>query len=737
MNIFNHFQHINLTNDQRTAVGQVATFLEGEENIFILKGYAGSGKTTLLKGLVEYFREIDRKYQLMAPTGRAAQVINQKTGSEATTIHKGIYCFEELKEIEIQGDDNSGSFLYFYKIRNNREVHNSVLIVDEASMVSDTLSQGEFFRFGSGYLLKDLITYSRIQQAATNTKIIFIGDPAQLPPIGMNFSPALDEKFLEERYRLKVAFTEMKEVKRQDKNNGILLSASKIRRCLTSGFFNDFDLKENGKDIFNPAYKNFLETYKSQNGTKIILAYKNRTALYLNKTIRRDKFGASLPIQSGDTVIIGGNNYRLGILNGEFGVVTKTEINTISRNVSFYNKAGGTTSVRLTWRTIELLLPGDGGQPKSVKGYILENYLHGDNYLKPEEQQALYIDFKKRYPQLKPKTEEFKEAICTDPFFNCILLKFGYAVTCHKAQGGEWEHTFVFWDKGVPSHFNFFESQQSSHGKTNADFFRWAYTAITRASGKLYCINPPCFNSFSGMSFIDSHVQSAYQELTSQTVPPIEIKLEGAVLQALESFRLQDAPPPIQDHFLSNWHKLSKQFIDIVGWERKGYEIRYYFKRGKETAAFKFWVNGQNQFKDKFQKLPGGTNSDELFGAISKLIESPIHVKVSRKNGEPIFPKIVFDKEMEEQQPFLKFLFDSLTEQIQLLNIEAVGVNHQNYRERYAFLRGTEKAVIDFEYDGNGFFGRVVPLENRCNSLKLIEDIKTSIDKLQNSEYVV
>ncbi|MBK7095612.1 MAG: AAA family ATPase [Saprospiraceae bacterium] len=325
VSLFDHFQHINLTNDQHHALEKLQAFLESDERVFILQGYAGSGKTTLLKGFVEYLLSLEKIYQLMAPTGRAAKVINQKTGFVSTTIHKGIYSFEELQEIKQSEDENDVTFLYQYKIRNNPEVHDSVLIVDEASMVSDFLSHGEFFRFGSGHLLRDLITYGRIQDPTTTSKLIFIGDPAQLPPIGMNFSPALDPQYLEDSYKVSVLQAEMKEVKRQDANNGILISATKIRQCLTSGYFNDFDLRENNRDIFNPDYQDYLETYKAQLDQKIIICYKNKTALDLNRAIRRDKFGDDIPIQASETIIIGGNNYRLGIMNGEFAVVIRSQ----------------------------------------------------------------------------------------------------------------------------------------------------------------------------------------------------------------------------------------------------------------------------------------------------------------------------------------------------------------------------------------------------------------------------
>ena len=735
MSIFNHFQHITLTSDQRNALEKLSAFLESEDRVFILQGYAGSGKTTLLKGFVEYLQSLEKKFQLMAPTGRAAKVINQKTDLESTTIHKGIYSFEELQEIEKGEDENNVSFLYQYKIRNNPEVHVSVLIVDEASMVSDRLSQGEFFRFGSGHLLRDLIDYGRIEDSTTSSKIIFIGDPAQLPPVGMNFSPALDTKYLSETYKVSVSQVEMKEVKRQDANNGILISATKIRQCLTSGYFNDFDLRENKKDIFNPKYHEYLETYKAQQDQKIIICYKNKTALDLNLNIRCERFGSNLPIQSTDTVIIGVNNYRLGIMNGEFAVVSEASPTVESREVTFYNKGGKTEIIRLTWRSVSLILPDENNQPKTVNGYILENYLYGDNYLKPEEQRALYVDFKNRHPKLKKGTEEFKEAIYNDKFFNCIQLKFGYAVTCHKAQGGEWANAFVFWDRGTQANFNFYESKHNRTGKTNSEFYRWAYTAVTRASKKLFCINPPYFSSFSGMNFIDVNVQQAFNELTGQSNPTTEINITE-VLPELEKFGLVDAPLTIQDHFIHRWYILKKHYIDIEAWQKVGYEVRYIFKRDAQTAAFKHWVNGQNVFKSNFQKLPAQTNSDELFETITKILECVTPIVINRNNIEGILTQIEFDVAIEEEKPFLKNLFDFISKGLTKGEIIS-NIQHLEYRERYTIVNNGRSCIIDFEYDKAGFFGRVLPLEKKCDCPELLAKIKSIVNNLKEAEYVI
>ena len=735
MKIFDHFLHINLTNDQRNALEMLNAFLESDERVFILQGYAGSGKTTLLKGFVEYLKSFEKKYQLMAPTGRAAKVINQKTGFESTTIHKGIYSFEELQEIKQGEDENDVSFLYQYQIRNNPEVHDSVLIVDEASMVSDSLSQGEFFRFGSGHLLRDLMTYGRIQEATTSSKIIFIGDPVQLPPISMTFSPALDPNYLRETYKVFVSKAEMKEVKRQDANNGILISATKIRQCLTSGYFNDFDLRENGRDIFNPAYQDYLESYKAQQDQKIIICYKNKTALDLNRAIRREKFGDDLPIQASDTVIIGGNNYRLGIMNGEFAIVSEASPVVESREVSFYIEKGKTKTVRLTWRGISLVLPDENNQPKTINGFILENYLYGDNYLKPEEQRAFYVDFKNRHPKLKKGTEEFKEAIINDKYFNCILLKYGYAVTCHKAQGGEWSNAFVFWDRGTQANFNFYESEHNRSGKTNSEFYRWAYTAVTRASKKLFCINPPYFSSFSGMNFIDVNVQQAFNALTGQSNPTTEINI-NEVLPELEKFGLVDAPLTIQDHFIHRWYILQKHYIDIEAWQKVGYEVRYIFKREAQTAAFKYWVNGQNVFKSNFQKLPAQTNSDELFESITKILECATPIVVNRKNIEGILTQIEFDVAIEEEKPFLKNLFDFISKGLSKDEIIS-NIQHLEYRERYTIENNGLSCIIDFEYDKAGFFGRVLPLEKKCDCPEILGRIKSIVNNLKEADYVI
>lgn len=741
MSIFNHFQHLTLSDDQKIALEKLAAFLESPAQVFMLKGYAGSGKTTILKCLAAYLKEQEIEFALMAPTGRAAKVIREKAGYEAFTIHKTIYSYDEMLEVENADIEGGKSFFYYYKIRNNTDVANKIFIVDEASMLSDAKSEGEFFRFGTGHLLSDLIAYTRVATPTAKSKIIFVGDPCQLAPVGDNSSKAFDPFYLGEKFELTIDEVEMKEVKRHGEESGILKSAAKIRKSLSAGFFNDFSIKKNGKDIFNPEYKDFLETYQNTAYPKIIIASKNKTCLDLNLQVRQMQWGdGNLPMRVGDTVIMGGNNYRKGIFNGEFAVVNEVSDTVRTETVRFYYNAlksseRNTKEVTLRWRKVELVFPDAETTNKIIRGQVLENFLYGDNYLQPEEMQALYVDFKSRHKDLRPKTSEFKDAIINDDYFNCLLLKYGYAVTCHKAQGGEWDNAFTFWDHDNRENFDCYVDEQIRVGKTNANFYRWAYTAVTRASKQLFAINPPCFNSYSRMAIVNTGAIQAFNNLTGGQLEPDEVTLDKELLARLEKFNLLEQPIPIQDHFIKVYLHIHKRYIDVVNWEKRNYEIWYTFKREGETASVKTWINTNNQFNGTFAKIPSQTNSNFLFEEIETVLKNLPNIHVRRNRVETIISKVEFDIEIEEQFPFTLNLFEDIERLLKDSGIAVKEIEHLSYRERYAFIRGQEKATIDFEYDKNGFWGRVLPLINQSNSQLLLNDVQNKLATLKHESY--
>ena len=727
MSIFNHFKHLTLSEGQETALNMLSEFLVSPAQVFMLKGYAGSGKTTILKGLVEYLYSIEKDFALMAPTGRAAKVIRERTGQEAFTIHKTIYSYEEMVEVE-----NGDSFFYYYKIRNNADVAGKIFIVDEASMLSDVKSEGEFFRFGTGHLLSDLIDYTRVVHENVHSKIIFVGDPCQLPPVGDNSSKAFEAKYLKEHFNLSSEDTEMKEVKRQGGDSGILRASAKIRKSISARYFNDFNLRSNGKDILNPNYETFLDTWQEAASPKIIIASKNKTCLDLNLQIRERRFGnADLNIQKSDIVIMGGNNYRKGIFNGEFAVINEISDIVTQRTIALRGK----NPVTLYWRDVELVFPDVESNNKIVKGKMLENFLYGDNYLKPEETQALYVDFTTRHKGLKPKTEEFKEAIMQDEYFNCLLMKYGYAVTCHKAQGGEWDNVFTVWDNDTIEGFDCFTDKQRRAGKINQDFYRWAYTAITRASKRLYALNPPFFNSYSAMAFIDVTVLNALNELTGNQVQTAEISLDNELLKQLSILNLLEQPLPLQDHFIKVRQAVRKQYIEIVGWEKIGYEIRYSFMREQDKAVFRTYVNGQNEFRKPFALMPNLSPNISFNNSVVEILNHLPNVSIKRNTAETIISQIEFDFELEEVFPFTRSLFDDLILLFKETDITIDAIEHLQYKERYTLKRNNETAVVDFEYKRNGFFGRVVPIQNMTNSQSLLSSIQTALQTFKHEDY--
>jgi|GEM_PF-180453 len=744
MSIFNHFQHLQLTQDQENALVMIENFMKSKDEVFILKGYAGTGKTTLIQGITNYLAALNQKYLLLTPTGRAAKVLGAKTGKPASTIHRCIYGFEDLKEIESEDLGEFISYVYYFEVGSIDSIDN-LIIVDEASMVSDFESLQETIRFGSGKLLSDLLNFSRIQNQTLNNKIIFVGDPAQLPPIGMNFSPALDKNYLEKSYSLNVVETELKEVKRQDDLSGILTAASKIRRCLTSGFFTEFDLRENAKDIFNIKLPELLSTYNQVQGSKIVISYKNETALAINEKIRLNKYGADLPIQSGDQIIVGANNYKHNILNGEIGIITQCGTETITRKITFNKKGGGYYNINLTWRKIEILFPDSLGSDKVVSGYFFENYLYGNSDTDLLERLALYIDFKNRFSDSYksitvgripgPKTNEFKQAIRNDDFHSPIMLKYGYAITCHKAQGGEWDTVFTCWDRGTEDFFKDEATINETQAKSNPEFYKWAYTAVTRAVGCLFCINPPYFNSYSKMVFINEMIREGLENLESGKKSTEVIEINSEVKEDMERLGLSDISETLKYHFIKMHHLSKLKNISIIRWEQVGYEIRYYFKSEKDIAAVKTWVNNEINFTATRLKIEAHTNSHDLYTVVEELFDETKNLVIySNTINDENNCKIEFSQELIEEKPFLKILFDDLYNYCGHENIFIIQIEHKKNRERYTLKRGSEIAHIDFEYNDKGFFGRVLPIKKvDCeNLLSVVEKIISKL-KLQSN----
>jgi hypothetical protein len=482
------FTDVNLTLSQIDAVDSLEKFLfDREKQCFILKGYAGTGKTFLIGALIKYLNEIHISSMVMAPTGRAARIIAERHNTNATTIHRAIYYVKNLKEYESVNDDGKPTFKYYYDLLNNDHEQGTVFIVDEASMISDFYNEDEFIRFGSGYLLKDLMTYINFDGNDNKKKIIFVGDTAQLPPVNMAYSPALDEEYLRRYFAINISSAILTDIVRQKKDSTILKVATSYRKAIDDNIYNQFNFIHDGNEVqkltINELIPEYLRVIENKvDGDSILITYANSSAASYNKIIRSNIFPGKEEIMPGDRIIVVKNNYfaEIDIMNGQMGYVEDVDptIEVFNIPLNTGKKEGGGKDVifiKLTFRKMLLRFYDNQNKEHLLKLIVLENLLYNDQLgITSDESKALYVFFKQRNIGIKHNTEEFKNAIKSDPYFNALQIKFGYAITCHKSQGGSWKNVFVDFD---------------GRNRLDKDSLRWCYTAVTRSEERLYAVN--------------------------------------------------------------------------------------------------------------------------------------------------------------------------------------------------------------------------------------------------------
>lgn len=502
MSIFNHFQDLTLSNDQKVALEKLVIFLNSPTQVFMLKGYAGSGKTTILKGLTEYLKTERKAFNLMAPTGRAAKILRDKTGS-GVTIHKGIYNFSKLESVNKDSKDEAEHSFHYYFPINGMESNENIIIVDESSMISSRESKHELFTFGTNVLLNDLMTFASLQ--TTKNKLIFVGDPAQLPPFGDNKSLALEVEYFQ---GLNISYdeTEMTEVLRQG-DNLILENARLLRETLLQEKRSHLTFNYDGSSFIKTDPLDIIKKYTDlfpnpEIGDGVIISFSNSQCYQYNKSIRDRIFPGQNEIVAGDLILINNNNYHTygaELFNGDIAKVVDVDSQIVAHAAPVYSDVAGVKKkvvVTLNFRKITIRIPSHSGE---INCYIIDSLLHSiDRDLSLAEMKALYINFVMRFNNeqnsrkergleaYKIGSEEFRKALKTDPFFNALKVKFGYAITCHKAQGGEWEKVFV--------------DYQGRVGLTD-DPLRWCYTATTRGVNSVYAVNAPHFGKLHRFRF--------------------------------------------------------------------------------------------------------------------------------------------------------------------------------------------------------------------------------------------
>lgn len=437
----------------------LANFVLGKkkDNVFLLKGFAGTGKTTLVATLVSSLWKVKMSAVLMAPTGRAAKVMSVYSGNKAFTIHKKIYFPKK----------QSGGGIQFVLAPNKHR--NTIFIVDEASMISDTPADSKLFENGS--LLDDLMFYVH---SGHNCKLILIGDTAQLPPVKLDLSPALDENRLSLNYDKEVECLELDEVMRQSGGSGILYNATNLREQLQSEFFGDFKFElDNYTDIVRlidgSEIQEAIDSSYGQNGkeqTAIIVRSNKRANLY-NQNIRERILFLDNEIAVGDYMMVVKNNYFWLKPNSEAGFIANGDIIEILELFAIKELYG------FKFAEVKVKMVDYPGQKPFETVLLLDTITAETPSLSYEDGNRLYQEVMKDYAHEKSKYRKFL-GVKNNKFFNALQVKFSYAITCHKSQGGQWNTVFV-------------EQPYLPNG-VDRDYLRWLYTAVTRAEQQLYLI---------------------------------------------------------------------------------------------------------------------------------------------------------------------------------------------------------------------------------------------------------
>jgi len=714
LSIHDAFAGYTLTSGQAELVNQIERFLGSKtESVFLLKGYAGTGKTFITKGLTEYFRAIGRNYVLAAPTGKASKVIAKKTQSDAYTLHKTIYSFDDIAEYRDDDTDGTETFKFYAQLAVNTLSADTVYIVDEASMVADIYQEAEFFRFGTGFLLADFLKFVNLDHNDHSKKVIFIGDDAQLPPVGMNFSPALDADYLFRQHHARATSYELSEVVRQKSESGVIANALPLRQDLQAKVFNrltmDFDYPDVEKVEHQALLQRYLESCGGKiNGESIVIAHSNADVGDYNRQIREHFFPGCTQVMPRDKVMAISNNstYGMFISNGDFGVIRQVLGSAEKRTVTLKRKNPDSglleeLPVPLLFKDVVVGFRDLDGSPRFFQAKIIEDLLYSKELaLSSDEHKALYLDFCIRNPGLKRKSTEFKHALKADPYFNALRLKFGYAITCHKAQGSEWNNVFV--------------KCKSHQSQLTADYFRWLYTAITRTARHLYLLDPPNIQPWSGIEMVSNPALAMLGAVKSQEaaalVAPSPIAPAVSLVES-ETFGI----PPGATLLLSLLAEVRK-LIDGLGVAiedvyHNQYQEVYHFRREAEFARIDIAYNSKNKITGvaapHLSEL--GAELTALFSALKGL---PLLA-----GGGSMFSGVHFSKQ---------FLNDFHEKILKLCNASGITVQkvvEQQWCQRYSFSRGSEVAVYDVWYNGKDQFTRCQPLITACSPGALVGEI--------------
>ncbi len=717
MNFINYCDRYDFLNeDKKALIEKLNNFLLNEKKyIFIIKGNEYTGKIFIINCLTEYLKTIKKEYQLLSPLS----IINNELKDKYETIYSHIY-------------DNSFPFLSTHHKSNDiNKKDNHLYIINLASYISDEKDNGNLL-FGSGKLLSDLMSF--IDCKNKKNKIIFIGDDLLLPPINMNSSPALNEEYLREEFKLEVETYKLTH-NELSHDSGIYLNICPIIKSIKQETFNELYIDTNYKEIKHIDENNFIREYKEiyndiQDYKHImIITYTNYLAKHYNELVRKNIFNRKADdIYKDDIIIINSGNYYIGdvpINNGAIGIVTdvqEREYKTI--NTPFGEKNFIFRNVTIYFEDINF----------QYKGKIIENLLYSENAdLTMEENISLYIDFIERNKETNIKlhliyedilnliklddeyknNNEFKESFCNklasdlrkllkdnkllcnkykeDSYLRAFRAKFAHAITCHKSQASTWDNIFIDCKNSDDDNIN---------NQLNDYYYRWIYTAITRAKKQLYLLNEP------KIKFLSKIKNAIHQKNIENKNTDLSITIN--IENDMEENKFQIITPIQENIYKSVLSVLNSLNINISSISHHNYQEQYTFNDKNETCIILIHYNKNNsitKIRPKDTNQLSSTICDKLIVLENKTFSSILKT----------------ENEFEFEKTYLKEFYTSICNLLKPKGIKIQDIKHFNFRERYIFTNGTLSSEIDFIYNKKGQF---TDTDTRRDSLAIEKILK-------------
>lgn len=612
---------------------------------------------------------------------------------------------------------------------------NTVYIADEASMLGDIYQENEFFRFGTGYLLTDLMKFINFDHNDHNKKLIVIGDSAQLPPVGMNSSPALDASYLKQKFNVECAEYELTHVVRQQADSGVMANALMLRDSMAKGVFNQLDFKLDFPDVTALKHEQLIAhyldacKYEPMSNQAVILCGSNADVKHYNDRIREEFFPGKTEIQPRDKLIMIKNTEVEGHLltNGEFVYVTACSYTAVKRTVTLKTKNADNQTeqrvVELSFRNIAIGFRDENDTIIKLQCILLETVLHSaDGALNSDQQKALYVDFCIRNPQLNRGSKEFKDALLSDPYFNALRAKYGYAITVHKAQGSEWPNVFA-------------KCKTPQYSTLSHLYFRWLYTAITRTSDKLYVLDEPHILPGSGLKktmqkdfswLTDANGlnnqplnQPGSSLLQEQDISAHVLSVSGSLIAGTPKYATDFGIPASESFLVALFNEINSLLqpvgAEITGVVHNQYQERYFIARQQEQACININYSGKNKVT-RVQYVQLTEFNAEITSLLSSLVNKPLALVAE---GSPT----------QLSEEFMQQLYQRLEAVCNSAEIAIVGVTERPFCLEFSFSKGNAFTCINIFYNGKKCFTRYQYVQGKSNSAELTQTIESLIDR--------